>query len=79
MKYQTCFSIPASNAFVERVFSHMNVKWSDARNRCSVDLIKSELFVSVNLSSVSCRDFYEIAKNNKKLLKSVQSNEKYVK
>jgi len=32
-------SIPSSNALVESVFSVMNSKWSDTRNRASVELI----------------------------------------
>ena len=34
-------SIPSSTGYVEIIFSHMKNKWSDVRNRCSVDLIKS--------------------------------------
>lgn len=34
-------SIPSSTSYVERVFSLMKNKWSDVRNRCSVELIKS--------------------------------------
>ncbi|KAL4104819.1 hypothetical protein QTP88_020095 [Uroleucon formosanum] len=39
------FSIPISNAFVERVFSLMGNLWSDERNRLSVEMVKSELCV----------------------------------
>lgn len=41
-------SVPGSNAFVERIFSLMNIKWSDSRNRCSTELIKNELQITVN-------------------------------
>lgn len=36
-------SIPASTGYVERIFSRMANKWSENRNRCSVELITSEL------------------------------------
>ncbi|CAM4600073.1 unnamed protein product [Leuciscus chuanchicus] len=43
------FSIPVTNAHVERVFSLMTAAWTDQRNRCSVD-IKSEIQVKSNLT-----------------------------
>jgi len=56
-------SIPGSNAFSERVFSLMNAKWRDDRNRAGLDLIKSELQVYVNFK-MSCSEFYAYALAN---------------
>lgn len=69
-------SIPITNAAVERVFSHMTAAWTDQRNRCSVDLIKSEIQIKNNLSQ-SCREFYNYALNEKALLQCAQSSTKY--
>lgn len=41
------FSTPITNAPVEREFSLMTAAWTDQRNRCSVELIKSEIFSQV--------------------------------
>lgn len=41
-------SIPSSTGFVERIFSFMKSKWTDVRNKCSIELIRSELIVSLN-------------------------------
>ncbi|KAI4898772.1 hypothetical protein NFI96_026849, partial [Prochilodus magdalenae] len=38
-----CLSLEVSNAYTERVFSHMENVWSDKRNRLSVAMVKSEL------------------------------------
>lgn len=73
-------SIPSSNAVVERVFSQMNLKWTDVRNKCSPDLIKSELIVSVNARSLNCIEFLETLKqhnNRKNILAGVKSSTKY--
>ena len=35
-------SVPATSAFTERVFSLMNVKWREERNKASIHLIKNE-------------------------------------
>ena len=52
-------SIPSSTGYVERVFSLMKNKWSDVRNRCSVELIKSQLIVTLNYEmSCSVRVLY---------------------
>lgn len=71
------FSIPASSAFVERVFSIMNIKWRDDRNRCSVNLIKSELLIYFNLK-YNCGDFYKMVKKHKKILEAAKSEKKYL-
>lgn len=69
-------SIPCSNAAVERVFSMMGMCWSDTRNRCSIDLIKSELQVKINFD-MGCQSFYSFVKQNKKLLQCARSDKKY--
>ncbi|KAK1877694.1 30S ribosomal protein S12 [Dissostichus eleginoides] len=69
-------SVPGSNAFVERIFSLMANKWSDARNRCSTDLIKTELQISVNMN-MPCKDFFLAAQKDKELLGAVRSSKKY--
>lgn len=70
-------SVPGSNAFVERIFSLMTIKWSDSRNRCSTELIKNELQISVNCD-LSCKDFSLAMQKDKGLLESVKSSKKYV-
>lgn len=69
-------SVPGSNAFVERIFSLMNIKWSDSRNRCSTELIKNELQITVNCD-LSYKDFSLAAQKDKRLLESVKGSQKY--
>jgi hypothetical protein len=49
-------SIPVSNAYPERVFSHMSSVWSKARSRTAVNLVKAELQVRLNITE-SCAEF----------------------
>ena len=69
-------SIPASNSFVERVFSICSAQWTDARNLLHVDTVKALAQVKVNFD-YSCAEFYNMAISNKKLLTSIISYEKY--
>lgn len=69
-------SIPASSAFPERVFSVVNFKWSDERNRCSIDLIKNELYIYFNINE-NCAQFFDSVKNNTSLLQKAKTQEKY--
>lgn len=69
-------SIPSCNANVERVFSSMNRKWSDVRNRSSIDLIKCELQICWNYQ-YSCQEFNNYIVNDKKMLAAAKENKKY--
>ena len=69
-------SIPASTGYVERIFSMMTNKWSDNRNRCSVELMRSELLITLNFEQ-SCSEFYRKALEDKELLSAARSNKMY--
>jgi hypothetical protein len=66
-------SLPGSNAFPERIYSLMNAKWRDDRNRMSVSLVKSELQTFVNYN-FDCRSFYDFALGDARLLDATASN-----
>lgn len=73
-------SIPPSNSHVERVFSMMKLKWTDVRNHCSVDLIKNELMITLNIlpsTNSSCTDFVNLVKDDTAFLNAVKSQKKY--
>ena len=69
-------SLPGSNAFPERIFSLMNAKWRDDRNRMSISLVKSELQTFINYD-FDCRCFYDYALADQKLLDAAASDKKY--
>ncbi|MGH0152831.1 UNVERIFIED_CONTAM: hypothetical protein FKN15_059296 [Acipenser sinensis] len=54
---QHVFSVPCSNAFIERVFSVMGNLWTIERNRLSIDTVKSEVCIRCNLD-YSCLEFF---------------------
>ncbi|XP_076812013.1 zinc finger protein 862-like [Clavelina lepadiformis] len=70
------FSLPVSNACVERVFSLVSAQWTKERNRLSEMTVKSQLQVKVNLD-LSCREIHEALSNNKELLEQIVSGKKY--
>lgn len=71
-------SVPLSNAYTERIFSHMGSVWSKERNRMSLGLVKSELQIRLNFNE-SCLDFSKFLEtpNAKELLVAAKSNSKY--
>lgn len=69
-------SIPATSAFTERIFSIMNSKWREERNRASISLIKNELLIYINLK-IECDKAYDTFIVDKKLLKDARSAKKY--
>ncbi|XP_051970788.1 uncharacterized protein LOC127635041 [Xyrauchen texanus] len=70
------FSIPVSNAYAERVFSHMEDVWSDKRNRLLVAMVKSELQVRLNFK-LSCTEFKTFIEEQKPLIAAAKGNAKY--
>ncbi|CAI6348699.1 unnamed protein product [Macrosiphum euphorbiae] len=73
---QYVFSVPCSNAFVERVFSHMNSLWTDERNRLGIDTVKAELVIRNNIT-YNCSEFFDQIQNEKHLLNAVKNAAKY--
>lgn len=73
-------SLPISNAFVERVFSKMNILWSDKRNKLSIDTIKAELMTDINFN-MSCQEFaiFLKSKEGKNIIVNATKQNKYTK
>lgn len=69
-------SIPATTGYVEIIFSRMANKWSDCRNRCSSELMRSELLITLNFKQ-TCSEFYNSALKDKELLTAARSNKNY--
>lgn len=69
-------SIPATSAFPERIFSLMNIKWRDERNKALLDLIRSELIVSANSES-SCLEFFDTLNQMKNCWVQLKTKKKY--
>uniref|UniRef100_A0A8B9KYY9 DUF4371 domain-containing protein n=1 Tax=Astyanax mexicanus TaxID=7994 RepID=A0A8B9KYY9_ASTMX len=74
---QFFFAIPAHNANVERIFSLMQAQWTKERNRMSVDSLKGILCTQYNFRNMTCKDFHSYLMGNLKLLKEMQSSDKY--
>ena len=70
------FSLPGTNAPVERVFSLINDIWTTAKTQITLKSIEAQVFIKNNTSK-SCLEFYKEIENNNDLLKQVHHTEKY--
>ena len=71
------FCIPAHNANVERIFSLMNIQWSEERNRMELPTFESILQCLTNYK-ITCTEFYNYVNQNKKdLFPDARSSMKY--
>ena len=68
-------SIPGTSAYCERFCSIMSFKWRSERNKCSMQLMKSELLIYFNLKNTR-REFSEKIKRDLQLLKSAKNQKK---
>ncbi|XP_031626296.1 uncharacterized protein LOC116342721 [Contarinia nasturtii] len=68
--------IPATNATVERVFSHINDIWTPEKGSLKIENVRSRLMVKFNWND-SCSNFYEKIKGDSELLRKVMGHEKY--
>lgn len=74
---QFLFAIPGHNENVERIFSLMEIQWTDERNSLQTSTVEAILQCLVNFD-MGCSDMYQYLLKTPKLLKAVKSNEKYV-
>lgn len=74
---QFCFSIPAHNGNVERVFSLMQSQWTKERNKMKPESVKGILTVQYNFKDMTCEQFHSHLKRCPELLKKIGSTEKY--
>jgi len=75
-------AIPGTNAaveVVERIFSTINVLWTDEKNRFLVETIKSIIIVKTHFKNLSCNEFYNILLKETRLLDEIGSAQKYTK
>ncbi|CAF1517367.1 unnamed protein product [Rotaria sordida] len=70
------YSIPASNAYVEGIFSEMKHLLNDFHNRITSDSVAAELQIRRN-GFLSCTDMLKYLLSQKELLKAISSNHKY--
>ena len=66
-------SIPTFIEYVERILSLMSNKLSDARRRCSVELMKSELLITSNFVQ-TCSEFHTTGLKDKEMRNAARSN-----
>jgi hypothetical protein len=72
-------AIPGTNAAVERIFSTINVLWTNEKNRFLVETIKSIIIVKTHFKNYSCNECYKIVLKETKLLDAISSAQKYTK
>lgn len=72
-----CFTLPGSNAAVERDFSIINHTWTKSRNKLDVKTVEASLLIKTSFENKSCEQFYEDVLENKDLLKKVHNLSKY--
>lgn len=74
IEYVLC--LPGTNSSVERLFSSVNVTWTDSKTRLTIETLKAILFVKCN-SREDCVAFYRYLQSNSKLVDQIASKGKY--
>jgi hypothetical protein len=69
--------MPGTNADCERLFSLINIYWSDEKSH--LEVVTLEAVMKVKNLNVSCEDFFNLIKDNETLLREFLKSDKYVK
>jgi hypothetical protein len=69
--------LPGTNSSVERLFSSVNVTWTESKTRLKIETLKAILIVKCNFRE-DCIAFYRYLQLNSKLLDAIASKEKYM-
>lgn len=72
------FSLPSTNAIVERLFSEINWYWTKNRGGTDFDTVKAVFSIRYNIT-YDCLKFIEIIKESDSLIAGIRSQEKYKK
>lgn len=73
---QFVLCMPGTNACVERIFSLVNMFWTDKKSRLDIETIKAVITVKSHFN-LSCSEFYDKLNYNQELLKAIHSSKKY--
>jgi hypothetical protein len=73
------FALPGTNSSIERVFSNINVQWSDERNKLDIESVKGIILVKYNFKDMTCVEFHKYLLSKPDLLRKISSKEKYLK
>ena len=76
---QYFFAIPSNNSNCERIFSFINIQWTDERNQLKVETVRDMTIVKYNFKSMLCCDFQKYLQRpeNVKVLRDIGSAAKY--
>lgn len=77
MLVQFGFAIPGTSTEPERLFSNINDIWGPDKPHLSIEMLNAFVNVRYNMKEVSCKDFFNLVKNDKEALRKVHSSEKY--
>jgi hypothetical protein len=71
------FTIPATGAAIQRVFSIANAPWTDEKSRFLVETIRAVTVTKTHFEELSCNDFCTLISDNPKLLQEILLSMKY--
>jgi len=71
------FAISCSNAECERIFSLMNVQWTDERNSLKLETVSRIVSLLVNCDSISCLKMFTYLKSIVDIGKKIRNADKY--
>ena len=72
------FAIACSNAECERIFSLMNVQWTDERNRLKLETVSKIVSLLINSDCISCLKMFNYLNSVEGICEKISSVDKYI-